>query len=237
MQGTHKRVRTHTPRTRITLLSVFAAIAAMFAMAAAVPANAADNTGGLLGRAYGVGLSNVTVLGAPVPGFATPDTGDIATWTSATFTKPCGKTAGLVAAALLCPSVTTSGGETDSVKSDVSVATATVNLGVPSIPAVVVQAVAAHAQATCFGASGSTTIAYLRIGTKVIISKPTNIAPNTTINLGVVKVVLNEQLPYAPAAEGITVNAVHVIVNAAHLATADVVVSSASAGTAFFCGD
>jgi hypothetical protein len=47
-------------------------------------------------------------------------------------------------------------------------------------------------------------------------------APNTTIDLGIVKLVLNEQIT---TANSITVNAVHLTVNAPPVATADVVIS------------
>ena len=59
-----------------------------------------------------------------------------------------------------------------------------------------------------------------------MIAQPTNIAPNTTINVGVVKLVLNEQIPFSTPDDGLTVNAVHVTVNVLGLVTANVVVAS-----------
>jgi hypothetical protein len=61
----------------------------------------------------------------------------------------------------------------------------------------------------------------------VLISQPTSIAPNTTVDVGVVKLVLNEQAPVTGPDGGLTVNAVHLSVNALGLAKTDVVIASA----------
>jgi hypothetical protein len=49
------------------------------------------------------------------------------------------------------------------------------------------------------------------VGSTVLISKPTVVAPNTRINLGVtgLNLVLNEQIPFASPDKGLTVNAIH----------------------------
>jgi hypothetical protein len=60
----------------------------------------------------------------------------------------------------------------------------------------------------------------------VVIAVPTQVAPNTTINVGVVKLVLNEQVPFSTPDKGLTVNAVHATVNAAGVAKVDVIVAS-----------
>jgi hypothetical protein len=52
------------------------------------------------------------------------------------------------------------------------------------------------------------------------------VAPNTTINVGAVKLVLNEQIPFSTPDKGLTVNAVHATVNVPGLAKVDVVVAS-----------
>jgi len=60
----------------------------------------------------------------------------------------------------------------------------------------------------------------------VAISAPTQVAPNTTINAGGVKLVLNEQIPRSGPDRGLTVNAVHATVRPFGLVTVDEVVAS-----------
>ena len=178
----------------------------------------------LTGRAYGLsakatllGLSLVNVL-------PTPDTGPIVTTSSSSTSVPCVATlGGLVGAHVLCANVTTTAFPGKSVAS-ASVDDTTV--GIPGIPVISLAAVQSTSTTTCGGSSGSTTIAYLKVGGTVVISQPTNIAPNTTINVGVVKLVLNEQKVISGPDAGLTVNAVHVTVNALGLAKTDVVLAS-----------
>ncbi len=59
-----------------------------------------------------------------------------------------------------------------------------------------------------------------------MIAKPTAIAPNTTINVGVVSLVLNEQIPVTGPDKGLTVNAVHIKVNALGAAKVDMILAS-----------
>lgn len=74
--------------------------------------------------------------------------------------------------------------------------------------------------------SGSSTLATVSIsvlgGNPIVL--PVNPAPNTKLDLGIVKLVLNEQIR-TPGA--ITVNALHLTLNAPPIATADVVISQA----------
>ncbi len=60
---------------------------------------------------------------------------------------------------------------------------------------------------------GTTTIGFLKVGGTTVISTPTVIAPNTAVNLGVVHLVLNEQIPFSFPDDGLTVNAVHITIN------------------------
>jgi hypothetical protein len=59
-----------------------------------------------------------------------------------------------------------------------------------------------------------------------VISTPTQVAPNTTITVGLVKLVLNEQIPFGTPDRGLTVNGVHATINALGLAKVDVVMAS-----------
>lgn len=110
-------------------------------------------------------------------------------------------------------------------------------LGDLSIKADVIEA---DSMATCGSASGTSTIANLKIG-----STPINITgqPNQTLDLFpgnplglVVKVVINEQIPdNTMGHKGLTVNALHAKVALGQTNIADVVLSSADADIACSC--
>lgn len=181
----------------------------------------------LSGRAYGIGFVGTKVLGAPVPDGFTPDTGYVSTSQSSVVTKQCGNIpAGIVVASLMCPKVVT---DAYHGRSTASSAVAKAHVGVPGLPVVDVTAVEATSSSTCFGASGSTTIAYLKVGTKVIIAKPTAIAPNTTLVVGPLTLVLNEQLTDSESGD-LTVNAVHLRAHVPNVVTTNIVISSAQSG-------
>jgi hypothetical protein len=97
-------------------------------------------------------------------------------------------------------------------------------------PTVFLRSVKSTSTTTCGGSSGTTTIDYLLVGNRVVIAAPTQVAPNTTINVGLVKLVLNEQIPFNIPDKGLTVNAVHATLNALGLAKVDVVVASSESG-------
>lgn len=178
----------------------------------------------LTGHAYGL-KADAAVLGLlnlHVPPLA--DTGAVSTTASSTTSTPCVATlSGVVSAHVICANVTTTQAPAQSAAS-ASIADATVEL--PGLPVISLATIQSTSATTCASSAGATTIAFLQIGNNVIISKPTPVAPNTTINLGILKVVLNEQLPFSTPDKGLTVNAVHVTVNGAPLATANVVLAS-----------
>jgi hypothetical protein len=178
----------------------------------------------MTGRAYGL-TATATALGLPLLNVApTPDTGNVSTNASSSTTTPCrASLPGAVSANVLCANVTTDA------TTSTSKATASVDdtaVGIVGIPAVTVGAVKSTSTTTCDGSSGTTTIAYLKVGSVVVIAQPTAIAPNTTINVGVVKLVLNEQIAFSTPDAGLTVNAVHLTANVLGLVTANVVVAS-----------
>ena len=86
--------------------------------------------------------------------------------------------------------------------------------GLPGVPLIQVSAVGAQSATTCSAVAGVTNIAYLSVGSAVLVPKPgIPFAPNTTIALpNLVKVVINEQLPVAGADKGLTVNAIHITI-------------------------
>jgi len=179
----------------------------------------------LTGRAFGLS-ANATALGLPLLTIApTPDTGPVSVTSNTTVAPPCVLTlSGLISSANLCAKVVTT--ETPSS----STATASVdstNIGIIGVPAVQVGLVQSQSNSTCAGSNGSTTIAFLKVGTVTVIASPTQIAPNTKISVLGVSLILNEQ---TPVPGGLTVNAVHVNVNALGLnaVTLDTVIASST---------
>jgi hypothetical protein len=177
----------------------------------------------LLGRAYGLS-ANVSLLGLPLINRPpTPDTGEIATTLDSSTSVPCVATlSGPLGAHALCASVTTTAFP------GVSTAAASVadlSLSVVTLPTITIGAVHSTSTTSCDGFTGSTTIAYLKIGSTVVIATPTLVAPNTHVTVGPVSLVLNEQVP-GPTG-GLTVNGVHLSVNGGGLAQTNLVVASA----------
>ena len=178
----------------------------------------------MTGRAYGLSAT-ATVLGLPlVTVTPRPDTGNVSTTASSTTTTPCIATVpGAVSAHALCANVTT---DSPTGRSTASASVADAAVGIALVPAVTLGAVQSTSTTTCDGSSGSATIAYLKVGSTVVIAQPTSIPPNTTVNVGIVKLVLNEQIAFSTPDDGLTVNAVHLTVGVIGVVTANVVVAS-----------
>lgn len=179
----------------------------------------------LTGRAYGLSANATAVLGTVLVNVQpTPDTGFISTTSSSTTSTPCVATlSGLVSADVLCANVTTVGFPG---KSTASASVADARVGIVGIPTITMRVVKSTSTTTCGGSAGTTTIDFLQVGNTVVIAVPTQVAPNTTINVGVVKLVLNEQISFSTPDKGLTVNAVHATVNAPGLAKVDVIIAS-----------
>ncbi|WP_329262803.1 VWA domain-containing protein [Actinoallomurus sp. NBC_01490] len=178
----------------------------------------------LTGRAYGL-TADASLAGLQLVHIApTPDTGHISTTSTGSTSVPCTATlSGLISAHALCAKVATTEFPGK------SVATASIDdttIGITGIPVISVKTINSGSTTTCTGSTGTTTIAYLKVGNTVVIPEPTVIRPNTTVNVGVVKLVLNEQTPITTPDKGLTVNAVHVTVDALGLAKTDVVLAS-----------
>ena len=179
----------------------------------------------LTGRAYGLS-ANATALGLPLLNIApTPDTGSVSVTSNTTVAPPCVLTlSGLITSANLCAKVVTT--ETPS-SSTANASVDSTNIGIVGVPAVQVGLVQSQSASTCAGSTGSTTIAFLKVGTVTVIASPTQVAPNTKISVAGVSLILNQQ---TPVPGGLTVNAVHVNVNALGLnaVTLDTVIASAT---------
>ena len=181
----------------------------------------------LRGRAYALSARVTAFLGTPLIVLGpTPDTGFISTTSSSSTSIPCvaklrGLATGLATATGLCANVTTVGFPGSSTSS-ASVTEATLG----SRPKIIIRGVTSTSTSACGGSTGIATIDFLAIGKKVVISAPTQVAPNTTIDTGAVKLVLNEQIPLTNPDRGLTVNAVHATVSPMGLVKVDVVVAS-----------
>lgn len=175
----------------------------------------------MTGRAYGL-TAQIKPLGLGVISVApTPDTGEVSTPASSTTQTPCVLTVrtSLLGADTLCANVTTTTGPPRSSTAQASVQKLTLAALVAGT-GIDATAVTSDSTTTCAGSTGHSTFAALKIGaTSLVNYRP---APNTTINLGAAKVVLNEQVP-VPG--GLRVNAIHVTVP---LLGTDVVVASST---------
>jgi hypothetical protein len=179
----------------------------------------------LTGRAYALSASANLLLGVSLINVGPlPDTGSISTTSSSTTPTPCVATiGGLLSASALCANVTTTAFPG---QSTASASVASLGLNLLGIPVVKIATIQTTSSTSCSGSSGTTTIAFLQVGNTVVISKPTKIAPNTTLNLGVIKLVLNEQIPVTGSDKGLTVNGLHLTVNALGLAAVNVIAAS-----------
>jgi hypothetical protein len=159
----------------------------------------------MTGRAYGLSASVLGVNVAPIP-----DTGPVSTTSSGIVAPPCVATVTvpgpLAVARTLCAAVQTDA----STKGSLALAdVADTFITIPGLPNVLALAVHSASGTNCAGSKGITTIGYLKVGSTVLINTANNPAPNTTIPLGIGKLVLNEQ---TPVSGGLMVNAIHLIV-------------------------
>lgn len=177
----------------------------------------------LTGRAYALAV-DANLLGLPLLTIGPlPDTGFVSVTSASSTYVPCvASLSGILTVHALCARVTTQ--ETPS-QSTATASLLNASVALPSVPVITIGLVHSKSTTTCTGSHGATTIAYLEVGDTVVIAKPTRIKPNTHITLGVISLVLNEQIPLTGADHGLTVNAIHISVNAL-VATADIVIAS-----------
>lgn len=153
-----------------------------------------------------------------------PDTGQVSTAATGTTPVPCtAALSGLISAHALCAKVATTEFPGR------SVATASVDdttIGITGIPLISLRTFGSGSTTTCAGSTGTATIVSVKVGNTVVIAQPTAIQPSTTVNVGVVKLVVNEQTPITTPDKGLTVNAVHITVDALGLAETSVVLAS-----------
>lgn len=155
------------------------------------------------GRTYGISAAiRLPLLPVTVP--PQPDTGQIRTADATRTSPPCSaqvRTLVLNADAV-CADVITSLAPG---KSTATATAADARIGIPGLPLIEASGVKAISTSTCDAATGKTSLT-LRIAGK---ETPVPDVPNTKIDLGAARLVINEQTPVAGADHGVTVNAIH----------------------------
>jgi hypothetical protein len=180
----------------------------------------------LTGRAFGISLSGRLLGKAVTPVRPTPDTGAVDTTVSATVAPHCtAQIAGLTGVQAVCAGVTTDASFPAGSTAHASVAAAVIALG--SLPVITIRGLQAVSTTTCAGSSGSVTIGYLKVGTKVVIGTATVIRPNTTLVVGSVKLTLNAQSAVSTPDHGLTVAALRVSINQTGSTSISAVLASA----------
>jgi hypothetical protein len=212
----------------IRLRGVSLVALAGLALAAATPAWA---SGTVSGSAFGVSV-NATVAGinvtaGPTPTVTLPPTGGNVSQSLATVCAGTG--CSVLSAGIL--NAASQGSTTGSPTSSSSASVATVNAlnGV-----VTADLIASSCTANSSGVSGSSTLTNAKVAGVTVAVNP---GPNTTISVaGVATVILNEQTTSSSGGtNSITVNAVHIILNAGALSSGDIIIAQshcdATAGT------
>lgn len=211
-------------RRAFTALATVAATALMTVLLPAGGASAAPAAGArgaitpavvlLTGDAYGLEATGL------LPIAKTPEAGPVST-TGSSSVAPCVLSIpGPISADVVCASVVTAPVPATST-AKASAADVKVNL-LGLLPVIEVGAVQSTSVTTCAGSTGGTTVASISVG-GMPLTIPANPAPNTTISLLGITLVLNEQIP---TATGLTVNAVHVKA----LGLVDAIVASSTSG-------
>jgi hypothetical protein len=181
----------------------------------AMPASAAPGDG----SAFAAKVS-VTLLGA-----AAVNVGPLAASSTSgpTSASLASLDAGLVSAGVVTSSATLDE-ETGVVHAQADLAN--VGIGLSALTGSI-GAVNATCDATQAGVTGSSTLANVSLPG---VSVPVNPAPNTTINLPLLRIVFNEQIVGADGS--LTVNAVHISLTAAMLGSGDIIIAQAKCGPA-----
>ena len=202
-------------RRGVAALVTVGAVAAV-SLVGMTSASARTPTQTMVGRAFALAVETASQgKSTPIVG-PIADTGVDSTTTAGTVSPPCTVLTGTVSALSLCNQVTTATAPAD-VSSSSSIAT--IEISLVGVPKIVVRAVSVSSETTCAGSVGSTTIAYLSVGGIVVIGSAREIKPNTTLAVGPIKLVLNQQVPAPAPNVGLRVNAVHVQVGNATSST------------------
>jgi hypothetical protein len=193
------------------------------ALAAATPAWA-DGTvsGSAFAESINVKVLGITVTSGPTPTVTLPPTGGNLSQSVATICV--GTACNVLSASLL--NAATQGSTTGSPNSSSSASIANVNvLGVLMAGGLVTaDVISSKCTADSSGTSGSATLANVKVAGATVAVNP---GPNTTINVaGLATVILNEQTTSSSGGtNAITVNAIHIILNAGALTSGDIILA------------
>ena len=188
----------------------------------------------LTGRA--VGLSFTQSAPNPTPVSVTDaDTGAVQTSLTQTVSPPCqtavnapvGGTGTTITDVRACAEVVTTAGSQLISKSMAGATVRGLVVKIPGLPIVKALTVISGSKTTCAGSTGATYIAFLSIGSDVLISHPQVIAPNTHFTVGQISVNLNVQTPFTlPADRGLIVDGIVLSVGPPSSVTAHLVVAA-----------
>jgi hypothetical protein len=182
----------------------------------------------MTGRAYALSatksaLSGTSPLIAPLP-----DTGQVSTSSSTVTSRPCvNYPTGSIQAHTLCSRVTTDQPTTTATASST---VADLSVGLPKVPAVLVKGIETTSTTNCTSSSGTTTVAYLQVGTTVLVNKATVFKPNTKLSVAGVTIWLNQQTAAPAGTQGLTVKGVHLSFSTGLGQSVDVVAGYANSG-------
>jgi len=187
----------------------------------------------LTGRAFGLSFTQ----SAPSAFSVTyADTGYVQTSQTYTISAPCvpflvnspvGGAGTTITAVHVCAAVKTTGGSQLQSSSLAVSQDRLVILRIPGLPVIRALTVLSESKTTCAGSTGATVIGFLAIGSDVVISHPTVVAPNTHLTVGQVNVNLNAQTPFTlPADKGLIVDAITVSVGPPSSVTAHLMIAS-----------
>jgi len=186
----------------------------------------------LTGRAFGLSFTQSN----PTPVSVTDvDTGAVQTSMTQTVSAPCqtavnapvGGTGTTITDIHACAEVVTTGGNQFVSKSLAGATVRGLVVKIPGLPVVKALTVISGSKTTCAGSTGATYIAYLSIGSDVVIAHPQVVAPNTHLTVGPFSVNLNAQTPFTlPTDKGLIVDAITISFGPPSAVTGHLIVAS-----------
>jgi len=188
----------------------------------------------LTGRAVGLAFAQSAPNPTPVS-VTDVDTGAVQTSMTQTVSPPCktavnapvGGTGTTITDIHACAEVVTTGGSQLTSKSMAGATVRGLVVKIPGLPVVKALTVISGSKTTCAGSTGATYIAYLAVGSDVLISHPQVIAPNTHFTVGQISVGLNVQAPFtSPTDRGLIVDGIVLSVGPPSSVTAHLVVAA-----------
>jgi hypothetical protein len=218
--GSRRRIRARFVGGGVLVAGLVAA-STLSASAAPVHATMTGEASGISATLGLLGNPPATVLSG------LPDTGLVVTNATTTTAPACiDVPTGLLVVKALCASVATHS-YTSRVTAQATVADLSVT--VPGLPVIELRGVKAWSTITCGTSRGTTTIAFLKVGGKSLISRTETFSNGATLTVGPVKIVIDQTTRTGPPSRSRLVYAVHITANVPKIADLDVIVSSAYA--------